>query len=167
MLTFIREMSIKVSVFTGTIILTCAIVFLSETITIFHAIFIGVSSLKVALVLGALVPAVLCPPVYAIVLISLKKLNKAQEERDKVIEHLQIARTQNEKVIEELKGALAKVKQLSGLLPICSSCKKIRDDKGYWNQIEAYIRDHSEAEFSHGICPECSKKLYPDLGLNK
>jgi len=60
----------------------------------------------------------------------------------------------------EMREALSNVKTLSGMLPICASCKKIRDDKGYWNQIEAYIRDHSEAEFSHGICPECAKKLY-------
>jgi hypothetical protein len=68
-----------------------------------------------------------------------------------------------EKLIKELQGALKKVKTLSGLLPICSSCKKIRDDKGYWNQIDSYIRDHSEVEFSHGICPDCVKKLYPDI----
>jgi len=68
-----------------------------------------------------------------------------------------------EKLIEELHDALVKVKTLSGLLPICTSCKKIRDDKGYWNQIEKYIRDHSEAQFSHSLCPECSKKLYPEL----
>jgi len=73
------------------------------------------------------------------------------------------AEEEREKLIEELQNALAKVKTLSGLLPICSSCKKIRDDKGYWNQIEAYIRDHSEAEFSHSICPECVKELYPGL----
>jgi PAS domain S-box-containing protein len=53
------------------------------------------------------------------------------------------------------------VKTLMGLLPICASCKQIRDDEGYWHQIESYIRDHSEVEFSHGICPECTKKLYP------
>ncbi len=74
-------------------------------------------------------------------------------------------RKQHEKelnqLITSLKKSLAKVRQLSGLLPICASCKKIRDDKGYWNQIEEYIRHHSEAEFSHGICPECSRKLYP------
>ncbi len=59
--------------------------------------------------------------------------------------------------------AKEKIKILQGLLPICASCKKIRDDKGYWNQIESYIHDHSEAEFSHGICPECIKKLYPEF----
>ena len=67
------------------------------------------------------------------------------------------------KVIGDLEKALSKVKTLSGLLPICSYCKKIRDDKGYWNQIESYIRDHSEAEFSHGICQECAKKYYPGI----
>ncbi|GAB4339958.1 MAG: hypothetical protein Kow0089_13280 [Desulfobulbaceae bacterium] len=60
-----------------------------------------------------------------------------------------------------LEEALSQVKQLSGFLPICASCKKIRDDKGYWNQIESYIREHSEAEFSHSICPECAAELYP------
>jgi len=73
-----------------------------------------------------------------------------------------LAEEEREKLIRELQEALAKVKTLTGLLPICASCKKIRDDKGYWNQIEVYIRDHSEAEFSHGICPDCMKKLYPD-----
>jgi DNA-binding NtrC family response regulator len=66
------------------------------------------------------------------------------------------------RLISQLQEALAKVKQLSGLLPMCASCKKIRDDNGYWNQLEAYISDHSEADFSHGICPECVKKLYPE-----
>lgn len=74
---------------------------------------------------------------------------------------------EREKLIFELQEALARVKTLSGMLPICSSCKKIRDDKGYWRQIEVYVRDHSEADFSHGICPECSKKLYPDLNEKK
>jgi two-component system, response regulator PdtaR len=63
----------------------------------------------------------------------------------------------------ELQEALDKVNMLSGLLPICSHCKKIRDDAGYWQQVEVYIRDHSEAEFSHGICPECMRNFYPDF----
>lgn len=62
-----------------------------------------------------------------------------------------------------LESALAEVKTLSGLLPICSHCKKIRDDRGYWNQIEHFIRKHSNAKFTHGICPECSRKFYPEL----
>ncbi|MDH4232403.1 MAG: PAS domain-containing protein [Nitrospirota bacterium] len=66
-------------------------------------------------------------------------------------------------LINQLQASLEKVKLLSGFIPICASCKKIRDDKGYWNQIEAYIRDHSEAEFSHGICPECAVKYHSVL----
>jgi len=73
------------------------------------------------------------------------------------------AEEEREKLIHELQDALGKIKTLSGLLPICASCKKIRDDEGYWNQIETYIGDHSEAEFTHSICPECMKKLYPDF----
>ena len=70
---------------------------------------------------------------------------------------------ERERLILELQEAISQVKTLSGLLPICASCKKIRDDKGYWNQIESYIKDHSEAEFSHSICPDCAKRLYPEF----
>jgi hypothetical protein len=68
-----------------------------------------------------------------------------------------------EELILNLQKALTEVKTLSGLLPICSSCKKIRDDEGYWQQIEEYIRDHSEADFTHGICNDCVKELYPEF----
>ena len=66
----------------------------------------------------------------------------------------------------ELHDALGKIKALSGMLPICANCKKIRDDKGYYQQIEHYITEHSEAEFTHGICPDCAKELYPDIDLS-
>ena len=65
------------------------------------------------------------------------------------------------KIEAELREALAEVKTLSGLLPICANCKQIRDDKGYWSSVEKYISNHSEAEFTHGICPDCLSKLYP------
>ena len=77
------------------------------------------------------------------------RIMKAERERDRVIEKLQ--------------EALARVKELSGLLPICSFCKKIRDDQGYWEEVDAYIRDHSEVIFSHSVCPACATKHYPDL----
>jgi CheY-like chemotaxis protein len=66
-------------------------------------------------------------------------------------------------LIQALQKALANVKALSGLLPICAGCKKIRDDKGYWSQVECYIQEHSEAKFTHGLCPDCIKKWYPEL----
>ncbi len=72
-----------------------------------------------------------------------------------------------EKTVIELREALAKVKTLSGLLPICASCKRIRNDKGYWEQLEEYITKHSEALFSHGICPECRERLYHKLSGKK
>ena len=76
-----------------------------------------------------------------------------------------VAEADRERLIGELKDALSSVKALSGMIPICASCKKIRDDGGYWNQIESYLRDHSEAEFSHGLCPDCMARLYPDVKL--
>lgn len=63
---------------------------------------------------------------------------------------------------KELQAALDQIKTLKGLLPICAQCKKIRDDKGYWHEVEVYIREHSDADFSHGICPSCLRTLYPD-----
>ncbi len=84
--------------------------------------------------------------------------------KDAVEAHLALLITMEklDKKNRELELALSEVNTLQGFLPICVSCKKIRDDKGYWKQIEQYIEDHSEAQFSHGICPECAKKLYPD-----
>ncbi|MBF0468410.1 MAG: hypothetical protein HQK61_05940 [Desulfamplus sp.] len=64
---------------------------------------------------------------------------------------------------QDLTNAKKEIKSLAGLIPICSNCKKVRDDKGYWQQVEVYIRDHSDADFTHGICSDCIKKLYPDF----
>jgi PleD family two-component response regulator len=89
----------------------------------------------------------------------------AEEVLARVTAHITIRNQQ--KLLEahnaELQEALAKVKLLSGLLPICANCKKIRDDEGYWQDVAVYVRDHSEADFSHGICPGCLKELYPDF----
>jgi len=65
--------------------------------------------------------------------------------------------------VQELRLALEQIKTLRGIVPICANCKKIRNDKGYWQQVEVYVHDHTEAEFTHGICPECIQKLYPEL----
>jgi len=75
------------------------------------------------------------------------------------------AEEERERLLHDLTEAVATAKTLSGMLPICASCKRIRDDKGYWQQIEAYVSEHSEAEFSHGVCPECFKKLYPGYSM--
>jgi hypothetical protein len=75
----------------------------------------------------------------------------------------QRAEAERERLIAELQDALANVKTLRGLIPICASCKMIRDDQGYWTQLETYLAKHSDAEFSHGLCLDCMRKLYPDL----
>jgi PAS domain S-box-containing protein len=72
------------------------------------------------------------------------------------------AEAERERLIKELQQALGRVKSLSGLLPICASCRKIRDQQGAWHNLEAYIRNHTEADFSHGICPDCRRTLYPE-----
>jgi hypothetical protein len=92
------------------------------------------------------------------------ELNQTLEERVNLrTRQLQQQTESGERLIVELKDSLAKVKTLSGLLPICASCKKIRDDQGYWNQLEGYISARSGAEFSHGICPDCKSRLYGDI----
>jgi len=80
---------------------------------------------------------------------SMARIIRAERERDRLI--------------KELTAAMANIKTLKGLLPICASCKKIRNDKGYWQQVEAYLAEHADIQFSHGICPACIKKLYPEL----
>ncbi len=74
---------------------------------------------------------------------------------------------EREKLIADLQKAVAEIRTLHGILPICASCKKIRDDAGAWHQMEAYIRDHTDAEFSHGLCAECAQKLYPGFVQKK
>jgi PAS domain S-box-containing protein len=87
-------------------------------------------------------------------------------ERKRAEIALQEAAKEREKLIQELQYALDNIKTLQGLIPICSNCKKIRDDQGFWNQVERYISKHTDATFTHGICPDCAKKLYGDLYEN-
>ena len=74
---------------------------------------------------------------------------------------------EREQLVGKLQGALAQTETLRGILPICSSCKKIRDDNGSWNDIEPYIRSHSQAKFSHSICPDCEEELYPEYSKRR
>lgn len=81
--------------------------------------------------------------------------------REEVAQRIRV-QAEREKLITELQEAMASIKTLKGLIPICASCKKVRNDQGYWQQVEVYVRDHTEADFSHGLCPECAKKFYPE-----
>jgi CheY-like chemotaxis protein len=103
---------------------------------------------------------------YVVKPIAIERLVAALARCAELVGHRRAAEhhaAERERLIGELEAALEKVKRLRGLLPICASCKKIRDDRGYWQQLELYLRDHAEVEFSHSICPACSSELYPDL----
>jgi hypothetical protein len=80
-------------------------------------------------------------------------------ERRTAQDGLRAALAENEKLVADLRDALGKVKSLTGLLPICAWCKRIRDDQGYWALLEAYLSQHSDATFSHGVCPECFERI--------
>jgi hypothetical protein len=92
-----------------------------------------------------------------------EEIQEAHEAMKIEMEERKRAQIEKDNLIVELEDALGKVRTLSGLLPICASCKKIRDENGSWSQIESYIGARSEAEFSHSICPDCTKRLYPNL----
>ena len=96
-----------------------------------------------------------------------RELVLANEQLTQEIGRRRKAEKRQEKLIGKLRAALDEIRALRGILPICSVCKKIRDDSGYWNQLESYIQAHSQATFSHSICPACAKKMYPDLDLSK
>lgn len=91
------------------------------------------------------------------------ELHKAHNDLMEIHRQLGQKNIELEKLNQNLQQALTEVKTLSGLLPICASCKKIRDDQGYWNQIETYMVKRTDVEFTHGICPECAIKYFPDV----
>ena len=114
---------------------------------------------------------IVLPMVFIILVVGLWYLRREVAEktlnlRQEIVERKTI-QAERENLISDLQKALDDVKTLGGLLPICASCKKIRDDKGYWNQIELYIKANSNAEFSHSICPDCAKALYPNYKYPK
>lgn len=91
--------------------------------------------------------------------------HKALVEHLRTVARLEVSERTQAKLIADLRAALGAVKQLTGLLPICANCKKVRDDFGYWNSVEHYISEHTDAKFSHGICPDCFPKLFPGIPL--
>jgi len=146
-----KNIIIRIGLIPSTVIFTFIAIIVSVLITI---VLFYVSDIEIIfryVILGAIVPLFVAPPIiiyYGKLLVKIVKAEERLRER-----------------AAKLEKALIEIKQLSGLLPICASCKKIRDDKGYWNQIEAYISQHSEAQFSHSVCPECFQKMYPDIEL--
>ncbi len=89
------------------------------------------------------------------------ELGQLGQTFNRMVKSLEQTETEREKLVGELRDAMATIKTLQGILPICSCCKKIRDDEGYWNHVETYISKHTDAVFSHGLCTDCAKKMYP------
>lgn len=135
----------------STLLLSCACIITSVLITVILGVIIQPPDFRFTLAVAVVCPSIIAP----VVIFSYSKLS---EELDK-------SRTSLKKLNSELQSALDEIRKLNGLLPICASCKKIRDDKGYWSQIESYIMEHANVQFSHGICPDCAEKLYPDIPL--
>jgi GAF domain-containing protein len=92
-----------------------------------------------------------------------RKLNEGQRDALERLARLVMMSMEQRKVARKLADAAANIKVLSGMLPICAGCKKIRNDKGYWNQVETYIQQHTDAVFSHGFCPDCSERYFPGI----
>lgn len=112
---------------------------------------------ETALVDASLLTLIVIPTLYMFLF---RPMRTHMEERKKIEDR-------QKKLIGDLRDAMEKVKILSGLLPICASCKKIRDEKGAWNSLERYISERSDAEFTHSICPECEERLYPEMSEKK
>ena len=95
----------------------------------------------------------------------LQEFNRQLEDRvQERTEELNRANQKLERAFHDLEEAFQRIRTLKGLLPICAHCKKIRDDRGYWNHLEQYLEDHTDASFSHGLCPDCAMELYGELG---
>ena len=138
-----------------TILVTILCTVASVLISLVIGHFIGTTDLHALLVAAVICPTLVAPPVvyfYARLTIKLDKSKQEQEGMNKGLTQLNL----------ELNNALKKVKLMSGLLTICSICKKIRDDRGYWNKIESFIKERSTADFVRGFCPECAK-IYPGM----
>lgn len=134
----------------ATLLITLCSVLVSVSITVTSILIVyDASVLPFGIALSVLLPGTISPLIAYFFFRLLAQVEQARHEK--------------ELAVLELQDALANVKRLSGLLPICASCKKIRDDEGYWHQVEIYIHTHTEADFSHSICPDCIQTLYPTL----
>ena len=142
----LRQFVRRIGIAGITTLITIVAIIISVTLRIIIALMSVDGRVTLELVIiSALIPALIAPVMSVIFAKLLKQIDDAE--------------IRNARLVVELQEALAKAKTLSGLLPICASCKKIRDDAGYWHQVEVYIRDHAEVDFSHGLCPECNLDL--------
>lgn len=136
--------------------------------TLFACFFIGLGAIVTSLIylnmnLSDFIATILfLTPLNFLGITILRSVNRSRRNEYMALIEMRKSNEEKERLIQDLQGALAEVKTLRGFLPICSNCKKIRDDAGYWNQLESYLKANSEVEFSHSICPDCAKELYGD-----
>ena len=131
-----------------TAIVTLVILSCTLFVTYVYYSIVQPSHIRVSLIISTITPLLLAPPACMYFNMLLQRLSDQKAALRK--EH------------SALEAALLEIKTLSGMLPICAHCKKVRDDSGYWNQIETYLNKHSEAELTHSICPECMKEHFPN-----
>jgi hypothetical protein len=152
--TMLRRTIRRLGIVGTSVVITVLSILISVIVRIVLAfIFDGSKILDTDLTMAVLIPLFVAPVMALIFVGVLKQVDEAEQ--------------QNARLVVELQEALAKAKTLSGLLPICASCKKIRDDAGYWHQVEVYIRDHAEVDFSHGLCPDCGSDLAAQIAEMK
>ncbi|HBO97623.1 MAG TPA: hypothetical protein DE315_08965 [Candidatus Omnitrophica bacterium] len=140
----LREMLRKLGFVGATLVFTATSILFSVGITSFLIYLFRLEQGGLILVIATICPSIIAPVAVGVFARLSERLDQSYQALDKVK--------------RELEGALVRVKQLKGLLPICAYCKKIRDDQGYWKKVEAYIQENSEAEFTHGICPDCVRE---------
>ncbi|MEQ8406942.1 MAG: hypothetical protein RKH07_01530 [Gammaproteobacteria bacterium] len=146
-----QNIILRMGIIPSTILFSAIAVLVSVILAIFLFNMFGIEIIFRNIILAFIVPSLVAPPIiyyYGKLLLEIAKTEEVLRART-----------------DELQAALADVKQLSGMLPICAHCKDIRDDEGYWNEIESYVGRRSEATFSHGICPDCAKRYYPNVKL--
>ncbi len=150
----LRQLIRKLGVIRTGILITVSSMFISVCLRGIISYISGIDSDFIPnLTIAAVVPLIIAPFMSYFFVGLLAQIDKAEQE--------------NAKLVIELQNALATAKTLSGLLPICATCKKIRDDAGYWHQVEVYIHNHAEVDFSHGLCPDCVKDMQDQIAKIK
>ncbi|MBU2552074.1 MAG: hypothetical protein KKB20_26925 [Proteobacteria bacterium] len=139
--------------------------------TLFACVFTGVGAILTSVIylninFSEFIASILfLVPINFLGIIILRSINRARRHEYLAFTDLEKANDEKEDLIQELRDTLAEVKTLRGFIPICANCKKIRNDKGYWEQVEKYLADRTEVQFTHAICPDCVDELYPEISL--
>jgi hypothetical protein len=151
----LRKIYDRLGIIWANVVLTAVSIFVSISGTFLILSFLDASeeTFGPGLTIAAIMPLIVAPLTLSIPLRLLLQLDRAEQEKAQLV--------------KELQESITNIKTLKGLIPICASCKKIRDDEGFWQHLEVYIHDHSDAVLSHGYCPECAQQLYAEIAALK